>query len=204
MLDGPGGRRRESTAVISRRIAVTDPYRSAKSMLLGAVSRANRCRTVWDQRESIGTVFGVASDLDIVELLFTSLLVQATESMLRAGSVVDRRGTSRTRSFRHSFLIAFAGRIGQRLRDTTNAVVADEDRARGGALLPVLVERQKDVEEAMKREFPHLVTRRVSVSSDSGYAAGRAAADRASLSTGSAEVGAKMRPLHGIPRQLRG
>lgn len=55
------------------------------------------------------------SDLDAVELLFTSLLVQATTAMLAAGSRQDAHGRSRTRSFRQSFLAAYAQRIGERL-----------------------------------------------------------------------------------------
>ena len=59
---------------------------------------------------------GFAGDVEAVELLFTSLLVQATAAMMRAGSRTGRNGRSRTRSFRQSFLHAYAVRIGQRLR----------------------------------------------------------------------------------------
>ena len=57
------------------------------------------------------------ADLAAVEMLFTSLLVQATAAMVHAGPRRDARGRSRTRSFRHAFLNAYAARIGERLRD---------------------------------------------------------------------------------------
>ena len=47
------------------------------------------------------------SDLAAVELLFTSLLVQAQTALMRAP------GSSR--SYRSSFLFAYAARIGERL-----------------------------------------------------------------------------------------
>ena len=60
-------------------------------------------------------MIGFSADLDAVELLFTSLLVQASAALQRAGGKRDAAGRSRTRSFRQSFLVAYAVRIGERL-----------------------------------------------------------------------------------------
>lgn len=67
----------------------------------------------------MSTVFGFMADLDAVELLFTSLLVQANAAMLRAGAKRDAHGRSRTRAFRQSLLLAYATRIGERLSQAT-------------------------------------------------------------------------------------
>ena len=49
------------------------------------MAQANRCRVVWSKDLGLVTVIGFPADLDAVELLFTSLLVQANTAMLRAG-----------------------------------------------------------------------------------------------------------------------
>ena len=132
------------------------------------------------------TVFGTGSDLEIVELLFTSVLVQGTEAMLRAGPSVDRTGRSRTRSFRQSFLLAYATRIGERLDAATASMVAEGAERHGHALLPVLATRAEAVEGAVRSAFPELAHRSLAISNYSGWVAGRAAAELASLAVGAA------------------
>jgi hypothetical protein len=168
-------------AVVGWRIGVDDPYASAKSHLLHHIADANRCRAVWSAGLGFSTVFGAPSDLEMVELLFTSLLVQGTEAMVRAGRSVDHRGRSRTRSFRQSFLLAYAARIGERLAAATAEVVAEEAERHGDALLPVLAGRAEAVEEAVRGAYPRLVQKGVTISNYSGWVAGRAAAELASF-----------------------
>jgi len=185
MLDGHGTRD-SGTDVIGWRIPVDDPYASPKSLLLSGVATANRCHSVHSGGLGFSTVFGTEADLEIVELLFTSLLVQATEAMVRAGRSVDRTGRSRTRSFRQSFLISYAVRIGERLDAVTQEAVADGERRYEGALLPVLVSREQAVAEAVNKAFPGAVNRRFNIANGAGYVAGRVAADVASLAVGGA------------------
>jgi hypothetical protein len=164
------------------RVLVDDPYASAKSILLSEVASANRCRAVWSKGFGFSTVLGFESDLEFVDLLYTSLLVQATSAMVAAGSQVDRNGRSRTRSFRQAFLLAYATRIGHRLRaaEAASRVAAEEEY--GEALLPVLADRSAAVSAFSAAAFPGAVNRSVSVSNAAGWAAGAAAADLASLS----------------------
>ena len=164
------------------RVPVDDPYAGAKSILLAEVAGANRCRAVWSKGLGFSTVLGFESDLEFVDVLYTSLLVQATSAMVAAGSQVDRGGRSRTRSFRQAFLLAYASRIGQRLREAEAASRAAAAEEYGEALLPVLADRSAAVKAAEAEAFPHLVSRSVSISNAAGWAAGNAAADLASLS----------------------
>lgn len=164
------------------RVPVDDPYAGAKSILLSEVAAANRCRAVWSKGLGFSTVLGFESDLEFVDVLYTSLLVQATSAMVAAGSQVDRSGRSRTRSFRQAFLLAYASRIGQRLREAEAAGRAAAAEEYGEALVPVLADRSAAVRAAEAEAFPHLVSRSVSVSNAAGWAAGKAAADLASLS----------------------
>ena len=166
------------------RVAVDDPYARAKSILLAEVASANRCTSIWSEGFGFSTVIGFASDLEFVDVLYTSLLVQATSALVAAGSQFDRYGRSRTRSFRHAFLLAYARRIGERLRAAEAAV----EEEYGAELLPVLASRSAAVEAARHAAFPHTVKRAVSVTNAAGWLAGSAAADLASLS-GRTEVG---------------
>jgi hypothetical protein len=181
------------------RIGVDSPYESAKALLLDGVAEANRCRTVWSKDLGFSAVVGFESDLSAVELLYTSLLVQATTAMNAAGGRKDHRGRSRTRAFRQSFLVAYAERIRERLAAATEAAVdAVSGRSAGGGaqasqasddrLLPVLAARDVAVREATETLYPEVVRHSVRRGRDwEGWEHGTAAADRASLDGGGAE-----------------
>ncbi len=176
------GRRRGGSGSIRRTSS------RKKTVLLNAVAVANRCRSVWTKNIGFCTVIGFAADVDAVEALFTSLLVQATTAMTRAGRIEEAGGRSRTKSFRQSFLAAYAFRIGERLAEVTQEqteaarVELGDDR-----LLPVLASRQQDVEERFAELFPSVTRgRRIKVGDRMGWASGRGAADQASLGTSTA------------------
>ncbi len=165
-----------------RHLPVEDPYADAKAMLVGSVSRANRCRSVHVVDLALVTLLGFEADLVAVELLFTSLLVQANRAMLAVGGD-DRR--ARQRGFRSSFLSAYAVRIGQRLEASTSAQVAEADADEGGRLLPVLAARDDAVEDAVGALFgDRLVHRPATTRDPGGGVAGHAAADLADLAVG--------------------
>jgi len=168
----------------SRRLPVDNPYEGPKAQLLEEVAKANRCRTVWYKSLGMSAVIGFPADLDAVELLFTSLLVQANTAMLRAGAKRDRYGRSRTRAFRQSFLMSYAIRIGERLAGATGDAerqVAAEVPGRN--LLPVLAARHQAVDDAVDEMFGDGVSyhRAGRVSDSEGWYSGRAAADTAAL-----------------------
>ncbi|WP_045743349.1 DUF2786 domain-containing protein [Actinoplanes rectilineatus] len=158
----------------ARRIGVDHPYESEKASLLDAVARANSCRTVWSPELGFSTVFGFDADIDAVELLHTSLLVQANRAMTRDE---PGKGRARVKAFRRSFLVAYAHRIGERLRQ-----VAEREFAERDDLLPVLRTRDIQVREQMEKVFPRTVRARGSrIDSLEGWESGRAAADEAEL-----------------------
>ena len=134
---GASGRDAGETPV-GRRIGIDSPYSNAKAVLLFNVATANGCDAVWSQALGFATVFGYAGELDAVEELFTSLLLQATAALQREGSKYDHRGQSRTAQFRRSFLVAFAYRIGLRLRTAVDETVEAATAETGTALVPIL------------------------------------------------------------------
>lgn len=164
---------------VVRRLWIDAPYVEGKAMLVDEVAAANRCRCILTKAWGFVTLVGFGPDLDTVELLVTSLLVQATRAMTLSGSQVTRHGTSRTRSFRQSFLVAYADRIGERLRETIATTESRVDHEHDGRLLPVLAARDHVVDDATARLFPDLVERSVRISNMAGWGAGRAAADLA-------------------------
>lgn len=161
------------------RIWLHPPYISAKTHLVSAVSQANSCRAVTTGDLGFVTVLGHEADLQLVEVLTTSLLVQAGREMLRAGRQITRFGQSRTRSYRHAFLVSYAVRIGERLRAAAQAAQAAVDDA--DRLLPVLAARDERVDRLFAELFPATVTKRVGVTNRAGWEHGRTAADLASL-----------------------
>ncbi|MET8328359.1 DUF2786 domain-containing protein [Streptomyces sp. NPDC005181] len=167
------------------RIGVDAPYETAKAILLDAVASANRCRAVWNSDLGFSTVVGFEPDLEAVELLYTSLLVQGTAAMAKAEAGQRAGGRKRTKTFRQSFLMAYVQRLGARLAADTARVTAasvSEERAAAGDLLPVLAARGVAVTDAADRMFPETTSTRVrGVSDGEGWAHGTAAADRARM-----------------------
>jgi len=138
-----------------RRLFVDSPYEAAKADLLSMVATVNHCRTVWQKSLGLSTVLGFPGDLDAVELLFGSLLVQAGAALGHAGPHRDDAAPAGTRSFRQSFLASYARRISERLAEAARAAqrqaAAD---APGPGLSPALAARHHAVDEAAARMFP--------------------------------------------------
>ncbi|MDH6283413.1 DUF2786 domain-containing protein [Prescottella agglutinans] len=180
LLSGSGP---ASNAVNSRRLHLDNPYVREKVHLLTAIGEANRVRTVWFDRFAIATVVGSPLDLEQVDLLFTSLLVQATRAMQAAGN--HEASTSRKASFRKAFLFGFAVRIGQRLKETDSRATAEaavDADVRIDDLLPVLAARSAAVDAEFERLFPTTRASRSRTVDADGWHAGQSAADDASLS----------------------
>ncbi|MEU9573294.1 DUF2786 domain-containing protein [Streptomyces massasporeus] len=170
------------------RIGVEPPYEQAKAVLLDAVAGANHCRAVWNEPLGFSTVVGFETDLEAVELLYTSLLVQATTAMTKAEAAVGAPparaqprargragGRKRTKTFRQSFLAAYAHRIGTRLATAAETQVTDD-------LLPVLASREVAVTGRLDRMFPETTTSRLrGVRDAAGWTEGVQAADRAQV-----------------------
>lgn len=164
-----------------RRVWIEAPYVEPKATLIHTVAASNRCRCVYDATLSFVTVIGFAADLDTVELLSTSLLFQASRSMRAEGTRRYRDGGSRTRSFRQSFLLAYAIRIGERLREAAAETESRVNTAHDGRLLPVLAARDNDVTDYAQDIFPNLTHKSINIPDHEGYGAGRVAADKAHI-----------------------
>lgn len=183
MVDG-GRHDRDEPGV--RRIVVEPPYVVGKVVLLNAVAKAFGIPVAissgYYSSPRPCTLVGFAGDLAMVELLFTSLLLQASTAMRLASA-----GHPRVKAFRRSFLFGYASTIGARLTAVRQETVAEATAATPGTEL-VLVDRQARVEAAFEREFPRLGKFRATMSSGSGFMAGRDAGTQADLSARQARL----------------
>lgn len=124
-------RRAASTdEIIRHQIPMTDPYSFEKMSLAHEIASALNCRTTYQHAgrtvTSI-TLFGYRSDIERVELLYTSLLLQAVNG------VKNERPpywctAAETRSYRKNWLMGFASRVGQRLYAKEREARAEHDR----------------------------------------------------------------------------
>jgi hypothetical protein len=188
LLDG-GATPSGGPAVGTRRVHVADPYVRAKMQLLAAVAEANDVRLVWYSNLGIANLVGVPGDVAAVELLFTSLLLQVAQALSAAERAQGRPSASR--SFRRSFLLGYAHRVGERLRTARQRATAAAAAEHGVDLLPVLRSRREAVDSAVAELFPKVRTSRSRASVDAGgWYAGRAAAE-------SADVGPRHSSLRG-------
>jgi hypothetical protein len=155
-----------------RVVTVVPPYARDKAGLLGAVAVAMRCRVVHLERRGAARIhlFGHAADLERVELLFTSLLVQAAHGL--AATAVP--SFDHPAAFRRSWLVGFTEAIRNRLTEAEREAAADVP---GAAL--VLVDRTELVDRKRDETYPKLMRlgprRLAGTGRRLGYAAGRTA-----------------------------
>jgi hypothetical protein len=141
----------------------------------------------------MATVVGMAVDLQLVEMLFTSLLVQATRALTEAGNVRTTQAgyqsgrLNRAPAFRRAFLLSYAHRIGERLEAAGDRATAESSASHGAELVPVLRRRAEEVDKTFARLFPQTKEIRAKRVDARGWDAGRTAADQAVFIAGQVE-----------------
>ena len=168
-------------------------YVRARLSLLQAVADAHDVRVVFQSRPhgTVAMAAGFRSDLDVVEVMYTSLHQQAGSQM--AG--IRRQTGAATQRFRRSFLFGFADRIGDVLAESNRRAESQQrasdhdfgagaggggDIARARALATTT--RNERIEEFAARSFGRVRTARApSAAQVTGWGAGAAAASRADV-----------------------
>ncbi|SCL23724.1 Protein of unknown function [Micromonospora nigra] len=165
-----------SDPVTDRIVDIRAPYARDKAGLLAAVADPLRCRCV-RRRHGDGFamhLFGFASDLDRVDLLWTSLLVQAAHGL--AGARVPPG--EHPAAFRRSWLAGFAQVVGSRVRAAEETAVAESGAP---AMALVLVDRSDRVQHRLAETYPTVRTAPRRRLAGGGFASGAAAGHRADL-----------------------
>ncbi len=182
----------ENDHVGDRVIAVLAPYALDKSGLLGTIAGALRCRSVrrkeWINGASAYAMhlFGFASDLERTELLYTSLLVQASYGL--AAAPVPPWETPA--AFRRSWLLGFTQAVGKRLREAEQRASSQASTSRDRTATSVelvLADRGDRVDRRVAEIYPQLGTAAPRRLMGSGSMGGYEAGQRADL--GGARVG---------------
>jgi hypothetical protein len=174
-----------AAGVQARRLHLDDPYAPQKAQLLGAVASVNGGRVVWHDGWGFATVMGFPVELDLVELTFTSLLVQMTKAIAAAGAT---GGRTRSPAFRRAFVLSFAQRIQERLEEARRRASEEATVQYGGALVPVQAARRAAVHARAEEWFPDTTPMRSRSVDAGGWYAGRTAADVARLEPGLGEI----------------
>jgi hypothetical protein len=199
---------KESTSPLpaDRVVDLDAPYARDKASLLSAVAGPLGVRGVLcSARSAAGTrlsmhLFGMSSDLDRVDVLYTSLLVQAAHGLAVARPADAYESVA---AYRRSWMLGFAYTIQQRLISAERAAaeraesaradsVRHHDAAPGPSVSLVLADRAAIVDGAVAAAYPRLRTAPGRLLSGSGSAAGAAAARRADL--GGQRLGRRTRP----------
>jgi hypothetical protein len=169
---------RKAEQITTLVIEVTGPYAIDRRYLLTQIGWSFGCYNRFRKIEGGFriTLTGFESDLERVEILFTSLQLQAMSAMRKAE--MPWYENSRTR-FNKSWLLGFANRVRARL-DELKAKVGEEFQGTGAEL--VLVDRSKQVEAFFKDENPKMKWSRPRGRASSGLEEGERAADAANLS----------------------
>lgn len=135
-----------------RVLTLDPPYAREKAGLLAAVAAPMRCRVVHLERSLARShLFGHAADLQRVELLFTSLLVQAAHGL--AASPVP--WGEHAAAYRRSWMVGYTQAISGRLWEAERSAAAETP----GAEL-VLVDRTDLVERRRDETYPALARMR--------------------------------------------
>ena len=170
-----------SDPVENRTIHLENPYAQAKSLLLHHIAQALNCHMIYSSPSqnngmAFGLLFGARSDLERVEFLYTSLVLQSVRMAVRTHAP-HAYSSSAVSAYRRSWLIGFANRIGERLQ--ASKTQATRDAGTGAEL--VLVNRQELAQRAAKQAFPNTRKRAATISRGDAYRAGQAAASRADM-----------------------
>lgn len=161
-------------------IPMDDPYSRDKASLLTSVAYPLRCRTLLHrlgQKVESVTVFGFRSDLGRVELLFTSLLLQAGTQLTRVRPGGFFPGESLA-AYRRTWLHGFARAVHERLSHAEQEAV--RTAVQGPAEL-VVRDRAQMVQHAFDSEYGDLRAASPRRLSGSGYLDGHDAGTRANL-----------------------
>jgi uncharacterized protein DUF2786 len=170
-----------------RVIRIPGPYAMGKLMLLFRISEALGVRTVRRAAPGNGQqemhLFGLASDLERVDMLYTSLLLQANRLMKADQEVNWYQYATSPKSWTRDWQEGYAAKVHQRLKDAEALAQREAPAPAAGGMSTALVfvRRDKLVAEAVSAKYPRLRKSSGSRRVGSGYGTGQRAGARADL-----------------------
>lgn len=179
--------RPETDPPASRLIDVANPWGRVKAHLLCGLGSALRCQCIMlTARAGLRVhVFGYASDIERLDILYTSILIQMWHGL--SGARVPEWSRS-PRAWRRSWLLGFEAAVIARVRAAEAGAQAQADSAGPGggthkSAALVLADRSQVIRAAVSREYP--VTRNARLTySGTGYGAGYTKGQQADIGQG--------------------
>ncbi len=166
----------------SRIIDIDNPWAQVRGHLLAGLAGAMRCQCVLLGTTRPGArihIFGYASDLERVDILYTSLLLQMAHGLT---TTVVPVGVRSSRAWRRSWLLGFVTAVITRVRSAEDraAATAEQETHSGPSTALVLADRAMVIRRQLEQEYP--VTRRTRVTySGRGYNDGYAQGQQADI-----------------------
>jgi hypothetical protein len=185
-----GALRPDSDKPADRIFDLDNPWGAVKAHLLSGLSQAMRCQCVLLTKKAAGSrlhVFGYASDIERVDMLFTSLLVQMNRALAQQQVPGGHGGA---KAWRRSYLLGYVSGVvaivrAAEDRATTEATVEDA-RTTGMSTALVLADRSLVVKQKLATAYPRTRQARVTYTGN-GYADGYRDGQRADI--GGAKLG---------------
>ncbi|MFB7651457.1 MULTISPECIES: DUF2786 domain-containing protein [unclassified Streptomyces] len=179
--------------ITDRYVDLPNPWAMSRVRLMCFIADAVGCKAVHMGVQGAGGVrrvhlIGYESDVQRVEILYTSLVLQMLGGL---GAQVIPFGVRSARAWRNSWQLGFIERVTDRLEaieQAARAAASGETSATGRSGELVLADRAAMVESAFRQEHPRTRTRGGSYSGN-GYGDGAAAGDRADIG-GTRRIGA--------------
>lgn len=161
---------------------VEAPYANTKNRLLSMVARALHCEPLLLHTSGPAErvhVFGFESDIELVEMLYTSLLLQMSSAMARHRFPVWCTGRT-LMAERRSFMLGFIVGVKPRLEAAYALAVAEADDSGTTGKELVLASRDLAVKNALSAQYPSVRLVRTTTTGRSG-GAGQEAGRRANI-----------------------
>lgn len=167
----------------NRMVTIDNPYGMVKSNLFHQIATAVGCSTVRLTGGAVKVhVFGFQSDLERLDVLYTSVLLQMASQLRRARPATAYQARH-IRAWRRSWMLGFSSSVSGRIKAAEQAAraaaTAEQEAARKGPSVELVVrDRSVAVQDAVKVEYPQLRTTKVTYSGGGyrdGYAAGQQA-----------------------------
>ncbi|MEW1721649.1 DUF2786 domain-containing protein [Streptomyces sp. NPDC093109] len=174
-----------SDAPGDRQIVLDNPWAMERVRLINRIALALGCQLIHLGRDGDGParrvhIFGYESDLQRVELLYTSLLLQMNGGLAAQGVPVR----SGVRAWRRSWLLGFINRVGDRIEEAERGAreqARTETAVTGRSAALVLADRKAVVERTYRQAYPRARSGGRTTMTGNGYGAGWAAGSRADI-----------------------
>jgi len=161
--------------ITSRNVPVSNPYSLDKATLLHVIAKNNFCRIL--RYEGYVTIYGYDTDIELVLVMFKSLLIDMASSMARE---LSKAGKVNTTSWKKSFFAGYASMIGTRLEIARRSQIREAFKSGHDSFALVIKDKESLIVDYWEK-LPKSKAAPRSLSSTMGYETGRESARSADI-----------------------